>query len=131
MNRKFPDSLVAGPDGAMWFTDSQQIGGSIGRVAIGSTLAITPTKGAPGTVVSVSGAGYTPNEIVSVKYDTGQTSPKAVTICQVAATKQGEFACHGSIPPSAKAGAIGIHTIVATGKSSGASATAPFTLKKS
>jgi IPT/TIG domain len=88
---------------------------------------VSPTAGAPGTAVGVSGGGFASGETVNVKYKTGLASPAAVLLCTATAVSDGSFACFGAIPTT-RAGAIGSHKIVAKGTTSLAKATTVFTL---
>ncbi len=111
-----PDGITAGPDGALWFTNSGN--NSIGRITTAPFVEVSPSTGAPGTAVTVSGAGFTPGETIIVTYKTGLASPTKVTICSTVAAAGGNFTCTGNIPTAAIAGATGAHAITANGKTS-------------
>jgi Tol biopolymer transport system component len=81
-----------------------------------ASLAVFPTKGLPGTAVTVRGANFANGEKVTVVYHTGLSAPKPsrVMICAATTTASGAFVCRGKIPATG-AGAKGFHSIVATG----------------
>jgi hypothetical protein len=92
-----------------------------------ATLTVSPTKGLPQTTVRATGSNFAGNESVTVTYLTGLSSPAPaqVTICTATTSVTGSFVCKGKIPARAKAGAKGVHYIVATG-STGDAASAIF-----
>ena len=94
-----------------------------------ASVALTPSKGLPGTAVKVSGADFVGGEMVTVVYVTGLTSPKPteVTICTATTKASGAFVCNGKIPYKYSAGVKGSHGIDATG-SAGDHASTFFTL---
>ena len=118
-----PYGITAGPDGALWFTNSGN--NSIGRITTAPFVDVSPSTGAPGTAVTVSGAGFTPGETITVTYKTGLASPTKVTICSTVAAAGGNFTCTGNIPTAATAGATGAHAITAKGRRRGASPEPP------
>ena len=131
----YPDSqasaaygITAGPDGAMWFSSFGN--NTIGRISVVPSVAVSPTSGAPGQTVAVSGGGYSPGEQVNVKYETGLLSPNpsTVTMCSAIVNPDGTFACLGHIPHPSIAGLEGAHIIEAIGKTSLAIAKTTFTL---
>ncbi len=79
------------------------------------TVKISPTSGTPSAAVALSASGFASLETVTVRYRTGLSSPSSVVLCTVKTSKLGTFKCSASIPASAQAGAIGSHTITATG----------------
>jgi hypothetical protein len=81
-------------------------------------VAVSPTSGPPGTLVTVSGGGFATSEVVAVSYLTGLVSPAAVPICTATANVTGSYTCTGAIPPASQAGLRGAHSIVAKGGSS-------------
>ncbi len=93
-----------------------------------AAVAVSPRKGIPGAVVNARGVRFIAGETVTVTYLTGLASPKPaeVTICAATVKAGGAFVCKGKIPGKARAGAKGIHEIVATG-SAGDSAATSFT----
>ena len=123
-----PSGIAPGPDGAMWFTNYGN--NTIGRITVVPSETISPTSGAPGRTISVSGAGYGPGEQVNVKYETGLSGPglSEISICAAIVNPNGTFSCLGHIPHALLAGSLGSHVIEAVGKSSRAIAKATFTL---
>jgi hypothetical protein len=119
--------ITVAPDGALWFCNFK--GDSIGRITAVPEVAISPSSGAPGTSVTVTGEGYQPGEQVNVIYKTGVTSPSTgVSLCTTTAATDGRFSCSEDIPYRRHAGAAGIHKIKATGTTSFAEATTMFML---
>ena len=98
-----PDGIVAGPDGAMWFTN--QSNSSIGRITTSVTPQIrgfTPTLGAPGTVVTISGLNL--------------SQASKVTFAGIAATISSDTATTivTAVPTGARSGHISITTPAGT-----------------
>ena len=91
-------------------------------------VSLSPSSGAPGAAVSVTGEGYQPEEKVVVKYQARLTSPPSVSLCTTTAATDGTFSCSGDIPSGANAGADGSHEVKAKGTSSLAVATTTFML---
>ncbi len=125
----FPYGIAAGADGALWFTNETNPG-SIGRITVVPEVTVSPSSGAPGKTVAVSGVGYSSGELVNVTYTTGlaHRDPSKITICSAIAEPDGTFSCIGHIPPPSVAGAIGSHPMRATGKTSLATAKTTFDL---
>jgi hypothetical protein len=81
----------------------------------GATITLSPTSGAPGTTVTVTGSGFASEEDVQIYFDTS-------LIKTVKADGDGEISTSFNVP----AVAYGMHTVIALGVSSGSEATAPF-----
>ncbi len=86
-----------------------------------ASLTVTPAKGRPGKTVKASGSNFIGGETVTVVYSTGlpAPAPSQVTVCTGATSSTGAFVCMGKIPTKAKAGAKGVHFIVASGAAGG------------
>lgn len=84
----------------------------------GASLSLSPTSGAPGSTVAVTGSGFRSGETIVVTLDASQ-----VGITQV--TSSGAFSTKVTVPVAA---AAGVHTIKATGQRSGKNAQATFTV---
>ena len=97
-------------------------------VIVPATVKVSPTSGRPGASVSVSGQGFNPGETVKITYKTGLASPVSVTICSATAGWNSSFSCTGRIPPAATAGAHGVHTVAAKGRTSLIKVKTTFTL---
>ena len=125
----FPYGITAGSDGALWFTN-RTYPGSIGRITSVPEVSVSPASGAPGKTVAVSGTGYSSGEQVNVTYTNGLANrdPAKITICSAIVGTDGTFKCLGHIPPSSVAGAIGDHSVRATGKTTLATAKTTFNL---
>ncbi len=123
-----PLDITTGPDGALWFTNLS--GNSIGRITVVPSISSSRTSGQPGRLVAMSGEGYSPGELVNVKYSTRLSIPypRFVDICSAIANPDGTFGCLGHIPSPRIAGPPGGHAIRAIGKRSGATARMTFTL---
>jgi len=94
-------------------------------ITVDPTLMVSPDIGLAGTSVNVSGAGFEPGETVDVTYD----APASTDLCSaLTVASDGTFTCTGDIPSAPGAGKNGLHTISATGMTSGINATASFTL---
>jgi hypothetical protein len=94
-------------------------------ITVDPTLMVSPDIGLAGTSVNVSGAGFEPGETVDVTYD----APASTDLCSaLTVASDGTFSCTGDIPSAPGAGKNGLHTISATGMTSGINATASFTL---
>jgi hypothetical protein len=93
-------------------------------------VVLSPISGLPRAIVKATGAHFAGGESVTVAYLTGLSDPQptAVTLCTAKTTTTGAFVCKGKIPAKAVAGALGVHSIVATG-AIGDSAGATFHLK--
>jgi len=78
------------------------------------TVAITPASGHAGAAVTVTGSHFKPGETVSAVYRTGLVSPATQPLCSKVATATGTISCVGHIP-TVNPGALGAHTITATG----------------
>jgi hypothetical protein len=73
-------------------------------------MTLTPNSGGPGTKVTVSGYGFSPNSAVKVTYeDTGRGN---VVLCTSTTDASGTYSCSAKIP-KARAGARGTHDVVA------------------
>jgi len=85
------DGITAGPDGALWFTNPD--GNTIGRITTPVTPAIcmkTPTSGAPGTRVTITGSNLSPATHVTFNGTTARivsgTATHLVTVVPAGAT---------------------------------------------
>jgi hypothetical protein len=125
-----PWQITPGPDGAMWFTIDAGSGiNEIGRITTPTYARVSPAAGPVRTPAVISGGGFTPGETVKVTYATGMPAPlTTVALCSATVTTDSRFSCAGRIPPSTRAGAAGLHTIVAKGLTSHATASTAFTL---
>lgn len=85
--------------------------------------AVSPTSGAPGSNITVSGTGYTGQETVEVRWD----SPASL-LAAVAADNSGAFSTTVQVPVQA---ASGIHLVNARGSSSSRTASASYTVNVS
>lgn len=94
------------------------------------TVVVAPTAGPPATPVTASGAGFSPGESVTVTYATGLSapSPTSVHVCTGVAASDGTFSCHGNVPGTGTAGAVGAHKIKAKGLTSLVQASTTFKL---
>ena len=108
------DITVTSPGGTSPITAADQF-----TYTSSATASVSPTSGPPGTVVRVSGRGFSPGETVRVRYMTGLPAPKpaSTALCSGLATTSGTFTCKGTIP-KVNTGAKGLHTIAATGSAS-------------
>jgi hypothetical protein len=94
----------------------------------GPTLTVSPTSGAPGTRVVLTGTGYRPREKVDVEYETRAVhGPSRTRLCMAAVRADGSWSCGARIPAHHVVG-VGDHAITATGKKSHLSATVTFTV---
>ena len=84
----------------------------------GPNVDISPSSGAPGAALTISGMGFAAGETVNVSYKTGLSSPRKVLLCSVTATSIRTFSCSTQVPPEPTAGASGDHTIVTEGATS-------------
>jgi hypothetical protein len=84
----------------------------------GATLAFSPTQAAPGTSVTVTGAGFQPGEMV----DLGFNGPVVAT---ATADTTGNFSVTFTVPATLAAGQYGV---TATGKTSAVVVNATYTL---
>jgi alpha-tubulin suppressor-like RCC1 family protein len=103
-------------------------GGSHTLVSRSPSVDIVPKRAPAGTSVTVSGVRFRVGETVNVNYKTGLASPSQVLLCSAVVTTFGGYSCTGSIPPTATAGALGVHGIVAIGATSGLKAVNLFIL---
>lgn len=85
-------------------------------LASGATITLSPTSGAPGVTVQVSGSGFGRREGVTVTFDGTQ-------VAATSASKTGTIATSFAVPQAA---AAGNHTVVARGANTGRSASATF-----
>jgi alpha-tubulin suppressor-like RCC1 family protein len=101
---------------------------SITYTVVSDDVQISPNKGRPSKAVTLSGAGFQPDETVKVTYKTGLHAPKpsSVALCSAIVMSDGSFTCSGHIPASTSAGAAGSHQILAKGKTSLIKATTTF-----
>jgi alpha-tubulin suppressor-like RCC1 family protein len=90
------------------------------------TVAISPASGHAGAAVTVSGSHFKPGETVSAVYRTGLVSPATQALCSKVATATGTFSCAGHIPTT-NTGALGAHTITATGSVTKTAGSTTFT----
>jgi len=121
--------ITGGPDGAVWYTNTGTYNGytSVDRLETQPYVSVDPTSGGPGIAVSVSGGGYYPGKEVKVGYDTGLRTPKERRLCVATVSASGQFVCSGNLPLGMKAGASGVHSIVATSPKSKAETTFSLT----
>lgn len=89
---------------------------------IPATITLTPTSGATGTVVTLSGSNFTPNAPIAVTFD---SSPVATSPSPLTASPTGTFTATILIPATAYAGT---HTITATDGTLSAVASFPLQL---
>jgi hypothetical protein len=94
-------------------------------IKVDATLAVDPTSGSPGTLVTLSGAGFAPSEKVKVEYS---NNGQQTVVCKTTSEVDGTFGCTGDIPSGPAAGVNGYHKIVATEKASGIKAHVRFRL---
>jgi hypothetical protein len=95
-----------------------------------ATLTVAPSSGKKRTVVHLTGANFTPGQVVTVVYMSGNSNPKRAqkVLCTHHADSNGAFTCSGKIPRKRRSGTVGKKSIVAT-QPSGRRATAIFTLR--
>ncbi|HEX4492908.1 MAG TPA: hypothetical protein VH914_17010 [Acidimicrobiia bacterium] len=74
------------------------------------TVALAPRSGRAGRQVTITGSGFTPGDLLRVRYVTGLASPERVTLCKVLAGPGGTLACKPRIPID-DAGPIGRHHV--------------------
>jgi hypothetical protein len=72
-------------------------------------LTLTPDSGNPGTKVTVSGFGFSPNSAVRVRY---RGQDRLVTLCSTTTDASGAYSCAATIA-KATAGPRGIHQVLA------------------
>ena len=82
-----------------------------------ASITLSPTSGSVGTVVSVSGTGFQSGETVKLSWGSAGVGSST-------ASNRGAFSASFTVPPTPG----GSHTVVATGESSGLSASAVFTV---
>jgi hypothetical protein len=130
----FVPASDSGPDSAKVSVSS--LGGTSPSVPgdlytyVGPKLTVAPNTGAPSTTITASGTGFRAGESVKVVYQTGLAAPNpsSVLVCKGTALASGAVSCTGAVPSTTTAGALGKHTVKATGLSSGTVASATFTL---
>lgn len=86
--------------------------------ASGAAITLSPTSGAAGATVQVSGGGFRHRETVNVTFD-------AALVATATTTTTGAFSATFAAPQAAQAGS---HTVTATGAKSGLIASAIFTV---
>ena len=93
------------------------------RVAA-ATLTLTPTSGVPGDTVNAHGAGYPPNQPISVRWD------DTLVATGNSGTERTGFDIPFQVPPAAPGGHVVTLCVTGTGPTGcgGASDTAPFTV---
>lgn len=84
----------------------------------GASISLSPTSGAAGSTIAVSGSGFKSGETITLTFDTTQ-------VASAQATSSGAFSAKLMVPATA---ATGAHAITATGQRSGKSARATFTV---
>jgi large repetitive protein len=90
-------------------------------------LAVSPSSGAPGSQVVISGAGFAAGETVKVKYKTALATPRDVLLCVATADSDGTVTCPATIPTT-DSGAAGAHALKAKGTTSGVTYVTTFSL---
>jgi hypothetical protein len=89
-----------------------------------AAITLNPTAGPAGTSIAVTGSGFGFDKPIKVRY---LKAPGAkVTVCRATSTANGGFACTGSVALK-RSGALGSHTVTASGPSS-VQASTTFTL---
>lgn len=92
---------------------------SISLTSVSPTIVCSPTSGAFGQALTISGTNFSANEMVNIYADKIGPTP----VYSATADSLGAF----TLPATVQQGAYGPHTLIAVG-SSGISATAPFTI---
>ena len=95
------------------------LGSMCPALAATASLHLSPTIGPPTTSVTATGAGFLAGERVALWFD-------SIWVAGATAGSSGTFNKAFTVPASARPG---VHTVKAVGKSSGRSATAPFTVR--
>ena len=95
-------AIVAGPDGAMWFTNANL--DSVGQISTADSVTPTPDQGPAATALNVSGTGFAPGETVNVTYGTTSEASDAEPICSATAARDGTFTCTGTVPSGGRPG---------------------------
>lgn len=105
-NPGFLRGIAVGPRGAIWFAENStdRLGQVVGQSA---SLSATPSGGIPGTLVQISGGGFSPSEMVVIQDEAG-----ALQI--VTADSTGSFTLASKLRPAP----FGTNTFVATGETS-------------
>jgi streptogramin lyase len=119
-----PHGIVTGADGQLWFTNHGT--NNIGSASTDYSVVSSVRQGGPSTSVTITGAGFSSGETVTLTYNV--SSGMNTNVCSTSPTvaADGTFSCSGSIPSSA--GSAGIHTIKAVGGTSGITAKTLFLL---
>jgi virginiamycin B lyase len=86
-------SITTGSDGAVWFGEygARQVGQLVFPTA---NVAITPSTGAPGTVVTLAGSGFTSGETINLYANSTGSSLLGTTV----ASSDGSFVTSGRWP---------------------------------
>jgi hypothetical protein len=93
-------------------------------------LTLTPGSGKARTGILANGTNFVPGDPVTVTYLSGLRARKRArtVLCSTTVASNGTFSCGARIPPRARSGKRGHHTIVATLPSSTQGPTTIFTL---
>jgi hypothetical protein len=91
------------------------------------TTSVSPTSGAPGTTLTLSGSGLMPGETVSNIYFTSSTGKDKDPLCTAVVAADGTWTCSGPLPTGKAAGSTGSHKIVGYGSVSGDESTGTIT----
>jgi outer membrane protein assembly factor BamB len=83
------------------------------------TLKVDPASGPPTTPITLSGSGFTPGELVDLRFD-------AIALATVPAGRTGVFSSSAAVPPSQTPGG---HTLTAVGETSGLTAQARYLVR--
>jgi hypothetical protein len=104
----------------MWFADTGvHDPGAIGRITTGRSITPSPRQGQAGDAFTLTGNGFTPNEVVDVTIADGATS---LPLCSATTGSLGRFTCVANVPSSS----LAMHTITAKGETSGHKARTVF-----
>jgi outer membrane protein assembly factor BamB len=87
--------------------------------AVTARISVKPASGPPTSKVKVNGTGFGPTETVVITFD-------ATRVARSTTDASGSFSTTFKVPASALPGS---HAVVATGRTSGLTATAPFTVQ--
>src|SRR6266849_6120598 len=87
--------------------------------AVGASIVLKPASGPPTAAFKVTGTGFGPSETVSVTFDTTALGSRVTDA-------NGNFLFSTAVPASAQPG---MHTVTATGATSGLSASRRFTVQ--
>src|SRR5689334_9225542 len=90
-----------------------------GAAVLAPSVSLSPSAGPPKSSVTVGGAGFGARESVRIDFD-GQQLGTSTT------SASGAFSAAIEVPKSALPG---VHTVAATGQTSGLSTQAPFTVR--